>query len=170
MPPFIPFRSLFESRPKQAACLFGLVLGVVMVMVGVPLAWLMNFVPDELRGKFAGAGLSNGPHAWLLFLAIVFFPSFETIVAQVLPVELLRRLRAHCLFCVVASALLFGLGHFLNGGLVHGVTSFVAGCLLAYGYTAARIHGFWAAFITTAVAHTFNNAFLLLVLVPLLPE
>lgn len=167
--PSPPFTSLFETRPKLAAIKFGLLLGVLKVLVALILFWLLAFIPEEYRGKSAASGLLNAPAFFVLFVAMVFAPVWETIPGQILPIEIARRLGARWWLCVITSVFVFGIGYFMNGGPAHGAATFVLGLFLAYGYTAARTYGFWPAVITTVAAHAFHNAVLLLVVAPLWP-
>lgn len=165
--PFVPFLPLFETRPRLAACKLGLVLAMLKVLMALLLFWLITFVSEEYRGKSAAAGLVDAHPAYVLFIAIMFAPLWETIPGQVVPIELLRSLRAHWSICVLASGTVFGVGHFLNGGLAHGVETFLMGLVIGYGYVAARPYGLGPAFITAATAHACHNATLLLVVAPL---
>ncbi|WP_313170809.1 CPBP family glutamic-type intramembrane protease [Massilia oculi] len=165
--PFVPFVPLFETRPTLAAWKLGLVLAMLKVLLALLLLGLLTFVPEEYRGKSAAAFLVGAHPAYLLFIAVVFAPLWETIPGQVVPIELLRRLRAHWSYCVLASGAVFGAGHFLAGGLAHGVVTFLTGLVLGYGYMAARPYGFGTAFITAATAHACHNALLLFVIDPL---
>jgi hypothetical protein len=153
------WRDLRERHPYRAA----LVLGICMAPLGLLLALsvvgiLMALVPPELLGKSAAAHLGQMRPGWIVIMTVVYAPLVETLLAQLLPIEIARRLGAGPLLCILPSAFLFGLGHFLNGGLAHGTTTFFGGLVLACAYVALRRAGSGPAFVAAATTHAFMNA------------
>ena len=65
---------------------------------------------------------------------------------------------------------MFGVGHYLNGGLLHGLVTFSVGILLAILYMLLRGNGAASSFVGVATAHALNNAILLYVLATLFPS
>jgi hypothetical protein len=106
----------------------------------------------------------------LFFVAVVFTPFFETIAGQVIPIEFARNFRANKLVCIILGGTVFGLGHYLNGGIIHGLSAFFGGTVFSFGYVMLRWAGIRPAFIVAATAHAVQNAALLFVIAPLFPE
>lgn len=116
-------------------------------------------LPPEILGKSAGAAFIAGSALWWQIFFIVFLgPVFETLNTQSFLLELLRLLQCRTVLATVICSFFFGLGHYLNGGLGHGITAALAGTVFAYAYLSRRRLGMATAFCTTAVAHMINNA------------
>lgn len=130
-------------------------------------AALSLFLPRSEWGTSAAVSVVQTSTVSLFFLAVLFIPIYETLLAQVLPIEIIRRIGGNRLICIALSALLFGGGHYVNGGLAHGVMTFVGGAVL---YTLVRSQGFWPAFVTASIAHAIHNFVLLFVVAPLFPQ
>ena len=118
-------------------------------------------VPAGMQGANAGAAIFAGAPATVVMMAVLFVPLFETVVGQCLPLEPMRWLGFDRRVMVAIDGALWGLGHYLNGGLAHGLVAASSGALLAYVYLRYRSHGLGAAFAITALAHAVNNALVL---------
>ncbi|GGC63416.1 CPBP family intramembrane glutamic endopeptidase [Undibacterium terreum] len=142
--------------------MIGLAVGVLDLVITSGLYPLLMLLPANLLGESAAAGIltkSEAPFSTsILFInLVVLMPLFETTLAQSLPIELARKLGASKNICIFLSAFIFGLGHFLNGGLGHGLLTFCAGLILAYFYLKVREDGPGASYWVTAIAHATNN-------------
>ncbi len=156
------WRAMAERRPLPAAVLLGSSAGLAGLLCAFVVGKaVLYFMPPELWGNSAAAGLGRLGWGWAFFLAVVFAPLFETAVGQVLPMELVRRLGARPGFGILLSGLVFGVGHYLNGGLAHGVTTFVGGLVFACAYAALRPTGIGPAFVAAATAHAVQNGLVL---------
>ncbi|WP_394778727.1 type II CAAX prenyl endopeptidase Rce1 family protein [Undibacterium sp.] len=160
-----------HKRPLVGASMLGVGLGIVCALTALLLIGAMILLlPKELWGKSAAASTLNGlGSTGLFFLGVVFVPFLETFMGQVLPIELARRFRANKLSCILLSAVIFGGGHYLNGGLAHAISTFCIALIFAGGYMAVRLEGFWPAFLVAYIAHATSNALLLFVFDPLFP-
>jgi len=164
------WRARLERRPYRAAAALGACLGIVgtlctLCVIGV----VLQFLPPEQWGHSAAAGLGRFGPAWIFLIAVVYAPVVETLLAQVLPMELAHRLGAPSSACVLLSGLVFACGHYLNGGLAHGMTTFFGGMILACAYVAMRWAGVGPAVLAAGTAHAVQNGTVLFVLAPLLP-
>jgi hypothetical protein len=101
-------------------------------------------------------------------MAVLIGPLLELFEGQVIPVELLRWVGASSRACIIVSALVFGGGHYLNGGLAHGASTFVSGLVFGYGYVLCRPFGWLPACLAAFTAHAAHNAVMasLLVMFP----
>ena len=146
----------------------GLALAPVSATLACATIGLLKLaLPQDLWGQTAAQNLTGASDAAVFFAAIFFAPLYETFVAQLLPIEILRRCRAGAAVCIIVSAALFSLGHVLTGaGIAHGTTTLVAGLVFAYAYVSARTDGVGAGYVCAVVAHAGHNALLLYVLGP----
>lgn len=159
-----------EKKPVLGPCLMGILLGLLGTLVAVLfICTMLITLPREQWGSSAAAGMSGLSQIALFFIAVILFPIFETFVGQVIPIELARRLRANWAVSILISAIIFGCCHYLNGGLVHGVSAFLGGAVFASGYVTVRRVGFWSGFLTACIAHVVQNAMLLFVVARLVP-
>lgn len=160
-----------SENPFTTAVQFGLILGFVSVIVTVAvvaaMAWLL---PEPLWGKAASAGIENNTGGMLLFSAVFLIPLIETFEGQVLPIEIVRRLGGNDTICAVLSALIFALGHYLNGGLAHGMSTLMPGLIFAIGYVSARSTGPLPSILAAYTAHGFHNALMIYVVQGLLQK
>jgi len=139
----------------RQAFIWGLVNIALMMMVSFAVDGLL---PARLRGTSAPAKLAAAvPYPVLVLAAVCFAPLLET-WAQALPVALCRRFGVQHRWAILFCGALFGAGHYLNGSLGHGLTTFVGGCVLGeacwrnWPLGAARACG------VTAGAHAVSNA------------
>ena len=147
--------------------------GLSLSLVSVPLAciaagMLYLAFPLNVLGGSAAQELIGKP-GWYVFLAgVVLAPFFETVVGQLLPIELARRFGASGKLCILISAALFSLGHLYSGGIASAVATFIGGGIFAFAYMSVRERGAGAAYVAAASAHAGHNALLFYVVVPLL--
>lgn len=161
--------SRLSRRPWTAAFGLGLSLSLCSAPASLGTALLAEtLLPAGWFGKSAAGNLGElSPWSFLL-LGVFLLPAWETFLGQCLPIELLRKLRAPPQACVMASALLFGAAHWVNGGLGHGLTTFITGSLLATAYYLCRPAGLCVAATAAYSAHAAHNFLLWFVLRPLL--
>lgn len=161
--------SLLARRPWAAAIALGLGLSLCTAPASLGTALAAEaLLPDGWFGESAAGDIGELSALGFLLLGVLSMPALETLLGQCLPIELLRKLRAPPLACVIASALLFGGAHWVNGGLGHGLTTFVAGSLFALAYWLCRPAGFWPAAMAAYSAHAAHNFLTWFVLGPLL--
>lgn len=161
--------ALLARRPWTAAFCLGLALSLVSAPASLCVAWLADaLLPDGWFGESAAGDIGELSALGFLLLGVLLMPALETLLGQCLPIEPLRRLRAPPLACVLASAALFGAAHWVNGGLGHGLTTFVTGSLFALAYWLCRPAGFWVAAMAAYSAHAAHNFLAWFVMGPLL--
>ncbi|MEV4781282.1 type II CAAX prenyl endopeptidase Rce1 family protein [Burkholderia sp. LMU1-1-1.1] len=146
--------------------------GMSLSLVSVSLASIATGIlylafPLDVLGSSAAEGLIGKP-GWYIFLAaVVLAPLFETVVGQILPIELARRGGASGQVCIFISAALFSLGHLYNGGIANAVATFIGGGVFAYAYVSVRERGVGASYMAAFSAHASHNALLFYAVVPL---
>jgi hypothetical protein len=148
-----------QARLKPGALHHALTWGVVNFALTMMVSFAVDaLLPAGLRGTSAPARLAAAvPYPVLVLAAVCFAPLLET-WAQALPVALCRRFAVPHQWAILACGGIFGIGHYLNGSLGHGLTIFVAGCVLGeacwrnWPLGAARACG------VTAGAHAVSNA------------
>jgi hypothetical protein len=157
-------RAAVEGRPYRFATLVGVCMGLVSTVLGALIAYLLlTFVPKETLGASAAASLGRlGPWG-LAVIGIIFAPLWETLIAQLLPVEMGKLIGFQDISCIVLGAILFGAGHYLNGGLAHGICAAIAGAIFTTAYLTMRPWGYFPAFWASYVAHALNNLLLILI-------
>ena len=146
----------------------GLSLSLVSVLLaGLATGILYLALPKDVLGGAAVQELIGTPGWYFFLVAIVWAPLFETLVGQILPIELARRFGASDQVCILVSAALFGLGHFRSGGLASGIATFIGGGIFAYAYMSMRERGVGTSYVAAVSAHAGHNAMLIYVMAPL---
>ncbi|MFZ6676238.1 type II CAAX prenyl endopeptidase Rce1 family protein [Undibacterium sp. Xuan67W] len=105
---------------------FGIFWGGVNFFLCLPIIYVISLiVPKAVLGKTASTDyFSSDPSAIsLIFFVILFFPLFETLIVQLITIEILRKLSISSFICIAVSSILFSFGHYANGGLAHGLTA-----------------------------------------------
>jgi membrane protease YdiL (CAAX protease family) len=165
------WRASLERRRYRSALALGTCLGVAGTLCALCVsALVLQFFPPELWGHSAAAGLARLTPVGIFLAAVVYAPIIETLLGQVLPIEAAHRLGAPPVACVLLSALVFAYGHYLNGGLAHGTTTFFGGMIFACAYVNMRWAGIAPAALAAATAHAVQNGTVLFVIGPLFPE
>lgn len=149
----------FRKALVQGAC-----FGVLALCCSLLLVLFLSLLPAGMLGPNAGAGLltSKIGAVSIVFMACIAVPLYETVLGQLIPFELLRKLKLPPSLCVALCGALFGFGHFLNSGLGHGVATAAGGTVFALAYAYGRNHGARNAFTVAAVAHMVNNSLVML--------
>ena len=168
------FKGMMEivsKRPILGAITLGAVVSIATLIAGLFMQYFLHLMlPESWWGISAATEAFNQPAAVVFFFAVVFAPLYETILAQLLPIEIVRRFAINRWGCVFISATVFGVGHYLNGGLLHGLVTFTVGILFAILYMLLRSNGAASSFVGVATAHALHNAILLYVLATLFPS
>ena len=97
----------------------------------------------------------------LLFWVVIYSPILETFLGQLLPLEILRRFGARQPLSIFIGAILWGIVHYLSGGLLHAIVALGSGAMFSFIYLRYREPGVAPAYATTALARAVNNALLL---------
>jgi len=105
---------------------------------------------------------------WLFVYSVIIIPAFETLTGQLVFIEILRWLRAPAMLSIVSSAAVFGVGHYVNGGIGHGTTSFLSGLVFSYAYLSFRNQSVGRSFLCAWSSHALHNFLLLYVVAKLL--
>lgn len=155
-----------EIRPYRSASIVGFYTGVAdFILATICVSMMLRIFSKEMLGQSAAASLSNLRPLELLFLGVFLIPFIETFTAQLLPLELAKKIGFKDSGCIGFGAALFGMGHYLNGGLGHGVCAAVGGALFSTAYLAMRPWGCFPALWASYCAHALNN-FLVLYMLP----
>ncbi len=156
---------VIERQPYRYALGVGVGIGLLGTVSVALVAYLLQLLlPRTILGPSAATAFANfGPWSMLL-MGVFLIPFVETFIAQLLPLELGRLARLNDVTCIALGAMAFGAGHYMSGGLAHGVCSATAGALFATGYMAMRPWGYFPAFWASFVAHALNNFIFLFVI------
>jgi len=161
--------ALLARQPWSAALGLGLSMSLLSLAAGLGTAWLAaTLLPKGWLGESAAKSIGELGSWGFLLLGVLLLPAWETLIGQCLPIELLRRLCAAPLACILASAALFGAAHWMAGGLGHGLATFASGSIFALAYWMCRPAGFWHAATAAWAAHAANNFLAWFVIAPLL--
>lgn len=154
--------SQVDSRPYRFASLVGACIGVVSAASAlVVISTMLVLLPRETLGPSAAATLASLSTLAVFFLGVLIIPFGETLVAQLFPLELARSIGFKDSACIIVGGVVFGVGHYLNGGLGHGIGASIGGALFALSYVTMRPWGYFPAFWASYVAHALNNVLML---------
>ena len=98
----------------------------------------------------------------LLFWVVIYSPILETFLGQLLPLEILKRCGVGQPLSILIGSILWGIVHYLSGGLLHAIVALGSGAMFSLVYLRYRETGVAAAYATTAFARACNNALLLI--------
>jgi hypothetical protein len=140
-----------------AAC----AIGIGLVSLAVTCGWVVFLqfaLPKAMWGRSAAEDMARNLSVWAFILnAATLIPLLETVLGQVLVIELLRKVRVAPWLPVLASAAIWSAGHYRNGGLLHGLGVLPGGLVFAAAYVWIRRQGFWQSYWVTAIAHAVQN-------------
>ena len=107
--------------------------------------------------------LRNALHAfgWAIVTCILCF-AILFVAKALLPLEILKRFGAGQPLSVFIGSILWGVVHYLSGGLLHAIVALGSGAMFSFVYLRYREPGVAAAYATTAFARACNNALLLI--------
>jgi hypothetical protein len=147
---------------------FGITLSLLSVLASGALGAALYFtLGREGIGRSAAERLLSTSGSWLFLWAVVVIPAIETAIGQLAPIEVLRKFGAPWGVLVAVSALSFGFGHFLQGGIGHGLTTVASGAVFAVAYLSFRTKSVKHAYACAWACHASHNFLLLFVLWPL---
>ena len=134
---------------------------VVCLIILIVTKWLL---PPQYWGVHTGLARFQREMSLplLVFWVVIYSPILETFLGQLLPLEILRRLRADERLSVAAGAILWFVVHYLSGGLLHGIVALGSGAMFSLAYLRYRSAGVAAAYSTTTLARACNNILLLI--------
>jgi len=159
----IPFEQGISRRSSIEIIRTGLAWGGVSFIAAMLVILVLKFfLPTSLWGANAGSEVLNANLPVKILSAILLGPLFETVIGQVLPLEVLRRLYVKPLFCIIIGSAMWAIGHYLNGGLAHGVVSLCGGAVFAFIYIRYRNDGIAVAYWATFIAHATHNTLVLI--------
>ena len=163
--------SQVESQPYRFALFVGSIIGIAsVVLVIVVIGPILILFSPEARGPSAAAYISGLSPVVLFFYGVLIVPCWETLIAQLFPIELAKRLGFNETACIVICAIIFGFGHYINGGIGHGLGTLIGGALFALSYVILRPWGYLPAFWASYTAHSLNNMWLLFLLPVIFPS
>jgi len=151
-----------ETAAWDNTIVFSLAVGICSSVIAI--AWgfgLEYFVPENRWGDSAASGLASMSVAVVFVYGVIFAPLFETLVGQALPIELAKKFTDSKAIMIAVSGAVFGIGHYINGGVVHGLTALLHGSFFASSFVVARKGGFQYGFASAALTHAVHNAILL---------
>lgn len=153
-----------DSSPYLFASFVGASVSLVSTACAVVVTSAMVLLlPKEILGASAAAILSGQAAPAIFVLAVLVVPLWETLIAQLLPLELARGAGIRDVGSVIIGGIIFGVGHYLNGGLLHGIGALFGGALFALSYITLRPWGYLPAFSASWIAHALHNALMLYV-------
>lgn len=162
---------MVDSNPYRFASFVGVYVSLVSVVCSVVIVSIMVVqLPKETLGPSAAANLSSQSPVVVFFSAVLFLPLYETLIAQLIPLELSRLARLNDLGCILVGGAVFGLGHYLNGGVLHGISALLGGSLFALSYMILRPWGYLPAFWASYMAHAAHNGLMLYAVPAILPS
>lgn len=123
-------------------------------IVGSALVWLFELSNPLFSAVAQEPTFSNGD----LWLAIVWAPLIETVLGQMIPMELLGRkfLIVNSKFKIFVSATLFMLMHYPVVEFFP--SAFAVGIVLAWAWAQKRPLGLWKTFVIVTLIHSLHNA------------
>lgn len=139
---------------------------VVYLFVGILWKILVGIVSPDLSSDGANNSIAEGVSiSFFVIIALILAPVLETLLFQVLPIEISNRITKKCtgkpctLFSIVVSSLLFSIEHRFS--TTYMCYAFVLGLYLAFFYLyTSRIFGknWRKGFAATVLLHLFFNS------------
>lgn len=105
--------SQVDTQPYRFAFLIGAMIGITSAALGpvVLVTMLMLFSPEVL-GPSAATHLSGLDPVLLFFYAVLIIPFAETLIAQLIPLEIAKRIGFNEAACIITGGIIFGLFHY----------------------------------------------------------
>jgi len=127
-----------------------------MALESAFLAMMMIIVLNMVSGSEGNE--SSSPMWWIVFSALVLAPLSETILCQVIPVGIIRKLRGGFWAQVMFSNMIFAILHFWILGFIPGMTAgLIGGFYFGFTYVHWRRKGIGPAYWSTALVHFLYN-------------
>ncbi|MGD8206553.1 MAG: hypothetical protein PVH47_00585 [Thiohalocapsa sp.] len=154
-------RRHFEGYRRRSPWSFCWRISIESILVGLlAVAILFPFVPIERRA------LLDMPYYQLLLLAVGLAPVLETLLGQLLPVELVRLFKGGFRWQIATALVVFAAPHFAQGVAVGVGAGVIGGLYFAFTYAHWRERSLWTALWTTVVCHGIHNAVPILLVFP----
>jgi membrane protease YdiL (CAAX protease family) len=152
-----PFRINSEKKPRLWLFILAMVLlgYFVYTITGNIIKLLTNGMSDQ---QFLISFLIR-PFRYLLYTGII-VPILETLVMQMLPIEIMRRFRIPAWIIIVITGFLFSIGHLIRYPYSYIITISMYlpfGLILAYSYIRFRSLSLFQSFGVTALIHGLIN-------------
>lgn len=158
-------------NPKPSSKLRLTFRGIVFGITIANIAYFLSTILDKfeiLKSENMAASATYFTNEFNLFsliaIVVIFIPLYETFIAQLVLIELLRWMRMNKITIILLASLIFGYGHYYNGNLTHGIIAFFSSAILNYLYLTTRLSGVIASYYVTAIAHMTNNLIFVLAL------
>ena len=152
-------QAYFERLQAGSTIKFIIVLALIAFFIKVPAgivgALLIQFF-DLTNPMFSSVAQEPTFTPDDMFLAIVFAPVIETLLGQLLPIELLRRVVKSPTILITLSSLLFMALHYPV--LEFCPSAFAVGCVFAWAWVAKRDLGWLRAGTIVTLIHSMHNA------------
>ena len=148
------------APPVLQLALAGLGWGLLTCMLCFAILFLTKWLlPPEYWGAHTGLAKFKREMSLplLVFWVVIYSPILETFLGQLLPLEILKRLGAGRQLSIFLGAILWGIVHFISGGLLHAIVALGSGAMFSFVYLRYREPGVAAAYTTTAFARACNN-------------
>ncbi|HTD05214.1 CPBP family intramembrane glutamic endopeptidase [Undibacterium sp.] len=152
--------------------LVSVLVGLATCLVSESLIWaFVKLQSAQSFGKVAGEALFERSSGIVIVLSTLFWaPIFETLLGQLVPIELVRLKTRSMLASVVTSALVFAFGHALGGGGIgQTVLTFICGTPLAALYVHFRKFGVARSLASAMISHATSNGVVLILSFQILP-
>lgn len=154
--------SQVDTQPYRFAFLIGAMIGIASAALGpVVLGTMLMLFSPEVLGPSAAAHLSGLDPVLLFFYAVLIIPFAETLIAQLIPLEIAKGIGFNEAACIITGGIIFGLFHYINGGLGHGIGTLVGGTLITLSYVIMRPWGYLPAFWASFTTHSLGNMLML---------
>ncbi|WP_374586387.1 type II CAAX prenyl endopeptidase Rce1 family protein [Pseudoduganella sp.] len=158
-------RVLADSKNKSARKLlpYSIILGSACAIVGLTFSTIMEALFPAPDSPLAGEAIFKQDIFYVYFVASIWGPLYETLIAQAMPVYLTTRLTQNQSIALFMSATIFAVGHVMGGGgMIQMIVTFLYGLLFAHFYIKWKLdHGWKMATGAVALAHGINNTLIL---------
>src|SRR5450830_2085528 len=148
------------SPPVLKLALAGLGWGVLTCLLCFVILTLTKWLlPSQYWGAHTGLAKFKREMSLplLVFWVIIYSPILETFLGQLLPLEILKRMRVNRQWSIFISAILWAIVHFISGGLLHGIVALGSGAMFSFVYLRYRAPGVAVAYATTTFSRACNN-------------
>ena len=148
------------APPVLQQALAGLAWGLLTCVLCFVILYLTKWLlPPEYWGAHTGLAKFKREVSlpMLVFWVVIYSPILETFLGQFLPLEILRRFGISRQLSIFIGAVLWGIVHFISGGLLHAIVALGSGAMFSFVYLRYRAPGVAAAYATTAFSRACNN-------------
>ena len=148
------------APPVLQQALAGLGWGLLTCVLCFVILYLTKWLlPPEYWGAHTGLAKFKREVSlpMLVFWVVIYSPILETFLGQFLSLEILRRFGISRQLSIFIGAVLWGIVHFISGGLLHAIVALGSGAMFSFVYLRYRAPGVAAAYTTTAFSRACNN-------------